>query len=190
MADDRIISRLIHGDRSVFDELFVLMYDALCQYSFSIVKSDHDAEDIVQEVFITLWIGRSELGVHTNLRSYLYRAVRNRSIDFLRKTVTRSNIIEHAARISETDQRVDLVYPAESEEMKLKKLTILVSEEAGNLPERCREIYFLKYRDGFTMQEISDILEITPKTVEMRLRDAILILREKLHGNILDQFED
>lgn len=190
MADDFNISRLIHGDRSVFDELFVLMYDVLCQYSFSIVKSDHDAEDIVQEVFITLWMGRSELSIHTNLRAYLYRAVRNRSIDFLRKTATRSNLIEHAAIISETDYQVNLEYPTETEELKLKKLANLVTFEADKLPERCREIYFLKHRDGFTILEISEILEMSQKTVEMRLRDAILILREKLQGNILNQFDD
>lgn len=185
MNDDQIISRIIHGDKSIFDELFVQLYDVLCQYSFSIVKSEHEAEDIVQEVFINLWSGRSKLDIQTNLRAYLYRSVRNQSIDALRKKATRNNIIEQIAQSDNAEYKISYVHPSESVDDEIKRLSILVANEAEKLPDRCREIYFLKHRDGLTIIEISEILDLSQKTVEMRLRDALIILRNKLRGRII-----
>lgn len=79
------LDKLRKGDQKSYEQLYHDLYPSLLLFAKKYVGDDAQSEDIVQEVFITLWNNASQLSIHTSLKSYLYSAVRNAAINFLEK---------------------------------------------------------------------------------------------------------
>jgi RNA polymerase sigma factor (sigma-70 family) len=96
---------LREGDKKAFEELFDTNYQALCRYAYSILKDGVEAEDMVQRVFCKIWDKRSELEIHTSIKSYLYRIVHNECLNYVQQQANRAVIntefFNSAAKISD-----------------------------------------------------------------------------------------
>ena len=67
-----------------FEQLFKVQYQPLCAFAFGILKDEDVSEEIVQEVFVKLWAGRESMEITTSIKSYLYSAVRNSSLNTIK----------------------------------------------------------------------------------------------------------
>jgi RNA polymerase sigma-70 factor (family 1) len=169
--DIGFIRKLKSGNKKCFENLFLNTYQPLCDYALSITKSIEDAEGAVQDVFTALWICRSTLDEDTNIKAYLFKSVKNRSLD----------ILQHKRIREKYKDQLTAMYESTSDETEFNSNIIKrVREEVENLPEKCKIVYLLHRRDGLTYTEIAQVLEISVKAVEARMSKALNILRTNL----------
>lgn len=173
-ANDRELQqRLRAGDEGAFDSLFRTHYPHLVRMGESIVRERSLAEEIAQEVMLELWRRRESLQVEQGFRAYLIRATRNRALNYVRhqQVVTR----ESAAAALETRS-----FPSGEDDMLTGELETAIREAIDQLPEKAREVFQLSRDQGLKYLEIASALDISVKTVEKRMGQALAHLRDRL----------
>lgn len=154
--------------------MFLTYYTPLCKFVRHYVKVTEVAEELVQDVFTRVWEIRCGWNPHNAMKSYLYKAARNRALDYLKHRKVREKY---------EGEEVDLIaFPARSldDELELKDFLSAAQEAIEQLPERCRLVYLLHHQDEFTYSEIAALLDISVKTVETHMVRALKILRRRL----------
>lgn len=175
---DRLVARVRAGDQAALGTIFRLFVLPLSAFAYRSVQSRDTAAELVQDVFYRIWRGHAKWEVEGSLKAYLYRATRNRVLDYIkhekveRRWVERS-VREHAADIARPHAPGD-------EAMEIQDQVAAVERALGELPERRRLVFVLRWRDGLSHQEIAHRMGVTVKTVENQLTRAIHALREKL----------
>ena len=162
--------------------LFNELYSPLCQYCMSLVGEKETAEDIVQEQFVYIWENRKRLGNIQLLKLYLYKAVKNKSINHLKKQFSRVTKYD-TENIAESYLTGNLPDPEEI--LKNKELGHMLNKAFAQLPEKCRIIFTMKKVGELTNKEIANKLNISVKTVENQMTIAF----RKLIGYISDHWK-
>lgn len=157
-----------------FNELFDLYYEELCKIVFPILKDAHDAEDVVQDVFVKVWLRREELIVTTNYKAYLYKAVVFRALDHLRKKRTSSRVREELKIIHNKD------YQNADSSLEEKQLLEAIDSVVEKMPENMRVIFHLSRFSNLKNREIAEQLRISIKTVESNISKALKLLHQHL----------
>ena len=171
---DTLIMRVIDDDDyDAFQLLFQRMYVPLCQFCIRFVRSPEVAEELVSDVFYTIWKNRSRLIV-SSPKAYLFTSVRNKGFDHLRKIKK----MVHCDLDKATHLPADV---ADSQElMVLKELTHHAEESIAKLPKQCRLVYELSRDQGLKYKEIATILQVSVKTVETQMGRALKHLRNSI----------
>lgn len=161
-----------HLSKKEFTSLFTL----LVKVAYKFTKDETIAEDIVQDVFLKVLQKNNSTVLRAKLSTYLYRAVINESIDYLRKNnKTVKEPLHDVHMASFNNEEPNEVYWEYME----TRVKLAVSE----LPEKCREIFIMSKIQGLKYQEIANELEISIKTVENQMGKAYKILRDKLKSD-------
>lgn len=168
------VARLRAGDREAFETVFRAYYPRLADYAVGLVRSRDVAEDVVQEVFVALWTQRERLTTPDNLAGYLYRSVRNRSLNQIRH---KRMVTDWQARQAAEDSPVA---PAADKEAQNTEILEAVRHAVAQLSPRCREVFELSRDRGLTYPEIATTLGISIKTVETLMGRALKGVRERL----------
>lgn len=168
------VERLRAGDRDAFEAVFRAYYPRLADYAVGLVRSRDTAEDVVQEVFVALWTQRERLTTPDNLAGYLFRSVRNRSLNQIRH---RRMVTDWQARQAAEESPVAAPADKEAEN---SEILAAVREAATHLSPRCREVFELSRDRGLTYPEIAATLGISIKTVETLMGRALKGVRERL----------
>lgn len=166
--DGRIKRGLIGGRPSSIDELFMAYADGLFGFALSITGRKTDAEDAVQNVFLRLVRNSQSLKDIQNLKAYLYRAVRNESIN-LKKRVNR-------------EIPGDPILELETEDPGFEEKTAL-DDALRTLPPEQMEVIVLRIYRKMNFREIGEILDISQNTVVSRYRYGLKALRKNLGVN-------
>jgi len=162
------------NDVADFEKLFKSHYSQLCSYANLFLNDPDASEDIVQEVFFKLWKNRAELSINTTIKSYLFRAVRNGCL----------NVIDHLSIrdaykvFNEEDINRSQENPID--ETVVSELEQRIKETIDQLPTERRKIFILSRYEGLKYREIAEQLNISVKTVENQMYQALRFLREKL----------
>jgi RNA polymerase sigma-70 factor (ECF subfamily) len=164
------------GDERAFRHIFDVYYEDLCRFAIKYVDSKEQTEDLVQDVFLNIWERRDAWTVRQSLKAYLYRAVRNRALNHIRRRGTVQNAKVHVRHLLEETASV----PTASDSLREKELHEAAEDAINQLPERRRTAFLLHRRNDFTYKEVAEIMEITPKTVENHIGRALKTLRKKL----------
>ncbi|MCC5941962.1 MAG: RNA polymerase sigma-70 factor [Balneolaceae bacterium] len=170
--DTAFLLKLKKGNKKVFEALFLSTYESLCDYSVSITNSKEDAEGAVQDVFASIWQFRSTLDTTVNIKAFLYKSVKNRSLDICRHKDVRQKYQDQIKALYQSAEPGDTNTTV--------RLIKRVREEVENLPEGAKIVYLLHRRDGLTYNEIAQVLGISVKTVESRMTKALKMLRTNL----------
>lgn len=169
--EQELLLLLRTGGEDAIKRIFNHYYIDLCTYADSILKDKYAAEEVVEELFITLWIKSKEIKILTSLESYLYRSVHNKSISYQKKIGTREKKYEKffAEEISEfySDESNHQIASLITKEIEDRANTIL-----SELPEKCREIYELNRYENMSYPEIAEKLNITVGTVKTQMSRA------------------
>lgn len=153
--------------------MFLAYYVPLCRYVLHYVRSVEAAEELVQDLFARIWELRQDWKPNSSLKAYLYRAARNRSLDYLKAAKVRTSYLE--AESFDIPERMTL-----EDELHGKDFQSDTIKAIQELPDRCRLIYTLHRQDGVTYAEIASLLDISVKTVEAQMGRALKILRRRL----------
>ena len=161
------------GDVASFEALFHAYCQDLIRFACRFTRDTPVAEDIVQEVFLRVWRDRSRLAPAANVKAYLYAAVRNESLNYLRHAEVEARSAPElalAARPVKTPE----------DERSAKAAAASVYAAVARLPERRRLIFRMNRFDHLTYAEIAQVLEISIKTVETQMGRALAFLRAEL----------
>ena len=158
----------IHDDDKAFESLFYLLNAPLIKFCMMYIHQKEAAEDIVSDVFVKCWLSRKNLVEVQNLDTYLFVAVKNQSLNYIKKY---SNI--HLVQIEETNEikLVNTFNP--QEELEKKELVFKMEQAIASLPQQCRIIFRLIKEDGLKYKEVAEILDISPRTVQTQLFRAM-----------------
>ncbi len=170
--EQTIFEELKKGNEQAFEQLFKRYYQALCSYASQLLQDDDAAEEIVQDFFVKFWEKRNSITIETSLKNYLFRSVKNLSLNRIKHEKIK---IQHAQHVISEAEMND--YDAHFLEVDLKKD---IEESIAALPEKRREIFRLSREDGLKYREIAEKLNLSVKTVEAQMSLAIKTLRDKL----------
>lgn len=171
--EQELIVSLQRGSMDAFTSFFQTYSQKLYHFSYSYLKSETDAEDLVQEVFLKLWENRSGLKTGTSFQSYLFTIAFNS----IRKSFNKKALHEKF--------RIDLFESLASEnpsiemqsdfEALILKLDALIDQ----MPARRKEIFLKRKKEGKSVREIASDLNISPKTVENQITEAMKNLKDE-----------
>jgi RNA polymerase sigma-70 factor (ECF subfamily) len=132
------------------------------------VKVKEAAEEIVEDLFVSVWNRRSTITSISNLKVYLYIAVKNHCLNYIRR--------KKDIRIIDLDQldagSTTLQHNPE-DIMVASELLQLINKAIHELPPKCRIVYKLVKEDGLTYKEVAEVLDISPRTVENHIAAAV-----------------
>lgn len=173
--DHQSFESLKKGDTLGLRKLFDRYYVALSRFAYQYVRNHEEAEEIVGDVFFTIWSNRHSVEIHTQVRAYLYICVRNASLARVR---TRQPLFEDIEDVLHRSQFIDVHGP--EQKLEFAELSTQINQAVNLLPPRCRQVFILSRYDGFRYKEIGELLGLSEKTVENHLVKALAILRDSL----------
>jgi RNA polymerase sigma-70 factor (family 1) len=176
--DDFFVSVAQADDYQAFEKIYNHTYQFLCTLAARMVKSRELAEEIVDDVFCTLWSNRKKIVINTSFKAYLATSVRNRSLDAVRKMRT--------TKILELDTASDIPckQSVADETLFLQELNLSIESAIASLPTQCRAIFLLSREQGLMYKEIAELLKISIKTVDTQMGRALKHLRSLVRPTI------
>lgn len=160
---------------TAFEKVFKSHFKSLHSYAYTIVKDDMAAEEMVQNVFCKIWERKGQLDIETSLTAYLYRAVYNESLNYIKHQKVKMAYQAHA-----TYQMNQQHTETASKKILLGDLEQNLRKAMSELPEQCRTIFQMSRFEELKYQEIANKLGISIKTVENQMGKALKLLRSKL----------
>ncbi|WP_194530377.1 RNA polymerase sigma-70 factor [Zobellia roscoffensis] len=169
--DSEFLKGVKEDDNSSFKAIYEKYSRDLFVYAYNIIKEKTVCEDIIQEVFISLWAKRKTTTI-TSLKPYLFQAVKFqifnhfRNNKFSREDLTRLNIIDVSMNVSQ--------------KLEYSELDQIIRDHVAKLPKRCRHIFVLSRYHHKSNKEIADELEISVQAVKNQISKALAFLRNNL----------
>jgi RNA polymerase sigma-70 factor (family 1) len=167
--------QVANGDTHAFTELFHYYNARLFPFARRMTKSDSIAEEIVQEVFLRLWVNREKVAAMDNPGAWLFLVASNLSLTHLRNAVNTAVKLAGAFRHPGA-----MVTEALLEELDGKEMARLVEAAVQQLPPKRQQIFRLSRQQGLTHQEIAEKLALSSNTVKDHLVLALKSIREYL----------
>ena len=174
--DFLFVEKLKKGDYNAYTLLMNNYYKNLCGYANLFTKDPSKSEDIVQNVFVKLWVYRKKVDSNIPIKRYLHKSVYNEFIDQYRKNKSVISLEEKHLKAINT--------VIDNNSFDIEKLMIRVNDEIEKLPEKCKRVFILNKKEGLTHDEIAEYLQISIKTVEGHITRAFKILNQKLGKKI------
>lgn len=175
-TDDELIPLLNKGDEAAFTEMYDRYWEKMASYAFRLTRSEEEAADIVQEIFVSLWNRREMLEVKGTLVSYLIKSTRNLSLRYIERNITKHDFLE---RLSATMQHALAEF---DDPISLKQLQEHIDGRVEKLPSKMREIYILSREEQLSHREIAQKLGIAETTVKKQINNALKILSNSMNG--------
>ena len=169
VEEKRLLLALSQGQKKSFDTLFKKYYPVLCAYAGRIVEQK-DAEEIVQEIMIWVWENHANLNIETSLSQYLFKMTYNRSLNLIAKK-------EATARAETNFYTIHQQLPKDFHPWQIEELSRKIEKAIANLPESYRTAFIMHRFKGMSYKEIAEILQVSPKTVDYRIQQALKQLR-------------
>ncbi|MEX2573167.1 MAG: RNA polymerase sigma-70 factor [Balneolaceae bacterium] len=184
IRDHRLINEIRWGSKSAFEQLFFDYYYPLCRFALKLTGCSELARDIVQDVFFKLWKNRETWNIQSSLQAYLYKAVRNQGLSVMEKQdswemlIDDYNIQIREEPEEETFAEEDFDFPvAGRQDILVHRIWMIVDQ----MPPQRKTVFELHRKHGLMYAEISQVMDIAPKTVENHMAKALQDLRDKLH---------
>lgn len=174
-SEEGLIRGIHNKDRRTFTYVYELHFQGLVLAADRYVKEPGIAKELVQDVFIRIWEQPSLLNENGSLRAYLYKAVINHALNYIKRE---KNIARHHNLIAETLTDSYLETLQEEQELKVE-----IYRAVEQLPTQCRKVFKMSRFEGLKYREIASDLKISEKTVENHIVHALKLLRETLLQN-------
>ena len=159
------------GDHLAFQELYRRCWETLLNTAFKTLDSIEEAEEIVQDLFITLYVNRNSLQINTTLEGYLKTALKRKVLNLYRS----KHVHEKYLKSILTENRLEFYTPYHA--LQAKELSKRVEVSTQKMPEKCREVFILSRIENLSNKTIAEKLSISISTVEKHIGKAIRILK-------------
>lgn len=172
--DEDIILELLKGsDQKAFKRLFYYYAEPLRSFISYFIHDPESSEELVLDIFMSLWENRFSLKIHTSLKAYLFQSARNKVISYFRTKKEQCYLLEMPD--------FDLGQENETSFLGIKELSVLIEEAVSLLPDRCRQIFLKSRIELLSNKEIVEQMHISEKTVENQITIALKKIRKFLN---------
>ncbi|WP_200978258.1 RNA polymerase sigma factor [Echinicola sp. 20G] len=180
---DKIFPEGIRSNYSSLKDLFYTYHKKLVYYAMQIVGDQSLADDLVQEVFIHVsqWPESHFFREEDHIRNYLYKAVKNQSINALK------DLKKNASKMEELDPEA-VQGPTALHRLIQSEIVSMVYEAMKSLPEGCRTVAELSYLEGKSNKEVADILGVTVNTVKTQKQRSLKLLKLRIDPEVFTLF--
>ena len=168
-----LLKLVANGDETAFSTLLKVHWFHIYHYAVGFLKSPESAEEFTQDVFVRLWQNREKLADVKSFSDYLFIVSRNLLFTRLKKRVATGVPIEDL-HLLETTLLPDQQFSA-------KELSEIIARAIGRLPPQQKTVFQYVYHDKFSYEEISEIMQISKRTVRFHRAAAIAYLRSYIH---------
>jgi len=167
------------GDEAAFREIFHEYNARLFPFVIKVTESEDAAREILQEVFLRLWLHRKQVAVMDNPAGWLYRVANNLALSHLRNKATSYRHLKDYGMI----QAMQTAQELNGTEMSInaRDTAQIIKDAIVRLPEKRREIYCLSREEGLGLQEIAELLHLSPNTVKNQLVAANRQVQQYVH---------
>jgi RNA polymerase sigma-19 factor, ECF subfamily len=167
-----LLDQVAQGDESAFRIVFDHYRDAIYAFALKVTRHGSIAEEIVQDVFVKIWINRTGLADIRNFADFLYIIARNHTFNSLRSLARERKL--------NIDSTADLQITGVSTEAIIvqRDYDRLLLQAVAQLPPQQRLVYTLGRQQGLSREEIAAQLNIAPGTVKVHMAQALKTLRE------------
>lgn len=183
-----LIKKSQRGDVEAFEELIRDYKKVAYNIALKLLKNKEDAEDISQEALIKVFRSIDRFNMKSTFKTWLYRIVVNTCLDFKRKKSLKTYSLDETIKTEESEIKKQIVDNSNNPDIVLEKNidSKMVLEAVHNLDEDFKTIIILRDIQGFSYQEISEILTCNEGTVKSRLNRA----RKKLKTMLEVKFKE
>jgi RNA polymerase sigma-70 factor (ECF subfamily) len=171
---EELIRRLKNEDKSAVDELFNYYYPRLYHFSKSILKIENEIDDILQEVFVKIWLNRHKIGNADTFNSWVFTITKNEVLNLIRNNI-RDNTFKDALFLHSVGEEYQTQNPMEYDEIKSS-----IDKIVAALPEKRQQVFILSRTEGLSNKEIAQQLNISEKTVEDHITHAIRQIKHSM----------
>ena len=172
ITDEVLFEKIQAGDVKAFDILFMRYYPLLCAYAKQFVDFD-DGQEIVQDVMVWFWENSSMQVIESSPKNYLFRAVKNRCLTLINRNELKQRVVSSMYENLQSQYEDPDFYIVE-------ELTRNIENALSRLPETYREAFEMNRFQSMTYNEIAEKLNVSSKTVDYRIQQALKLLRVEL----------
>lgn len=173
---DTLFRLLLEGREEAFDAIYDEYAIPLLNAAYKRLRSKEEAKEVVQEVFISLYLKKNDIRHAGNLAGYLFTALRNRILDIIRADLLHTTHHHQMGLLQEKHADIE-------NQLEQKELETMLHKAIGLLPDKCREAFLLSRYEGLSHKEVAQQLNISVNTVEKHIGKALRLLRLQLGGN-------
>jgi RNA polymerase sigma-70 factor (ECF subfamily) len=181
--EEAILQKItLQNDYKAFEVLFKHYYQRLCNYALRVVPSPEVAEEVVSDVFFKFWKNRASIVIQSSLGAYLFRAVKNQALDYLKLKSNQHLRLDDVLPFWEQSEDKSSENPENT--LLYQELDRELAAAIEALPPQCKIIFKYSRDEGLKYKEIAEALHISIKTVETQMGRALKSIREALHKYI------
>jgi RNA polymerase sigma-70 factor (family 1) len=158
----------VYEDEAAYKELFFILFNSLTHFATGILQSKEVAEEVVSDVFVSIWTDRANLNAIDDLQLYIFIAVKNNSIHKAKQLHKRTTV-----SIDEIDVEMESIYQTPEERVLSTESLSRIETAMNSLPQRARLILKLAKEDKMRYKDIAALLNISVKTVDNQLAIAL-----------------
>ncbi|MBL1409028.1 RNA polymerase sigma factor [Sphingobacterium faecale] len=177
ISDSQLLDMLIESDQMAYTEIYSRYSKSIYVFVLRRLSDVDESQDIVQDIFLSLWNRRSTIRISGTLSSYLLTAARNKIIDTINRQKLADRYLDSFHRfLSNTVENTDYL-------IRHNELNTLIEDEISKLPAKMREVFELSRKASKTRKEIALELGISEQTVKSHMQHALKILKNTLGLN-------
>lgn len=169
-----LILRLKSGDIGSYELLFRRYYPTFFSFVFSMVKNRHTTEDIVQNVFMKVWLHRDTLNENLSMHNFLYVLSKREVLNHFR---SKYNLVHLSDKPLETGRTVNDV----EERCAVSELDAMLQRIVECMPEKRRQVFVMSRMQHLTNREIAERLNLSVRTVDHHIELALKEIRIRMY---------
>lgn len=174
LSDVDLVQLVKQGDAAAYTVIYNRYFEELYVHAHNRLRDKEEAQDVLHELFASIWNKRSELKIKSSLAAYLYTAVRNRVMDVI------SHQQVETKYVSSLQHFLDHGYCVTDHQVRERQLAALIEKGIADLPPKMREVFELSRKHEMSHKEIAAQLNLSEQTVRTQVKNALKILRLKL----------
>lgn len=172
------IDRMRAGDDEALGAIFRTTYGELCAYARTFVQSPAAAEDVVEDMFLKLWIDRAAIQVRTSVKSYLYAAVRNRALNHLKRQQLEARYVDPLP--DEPEQLTQGAVSDTEDRVNTAEMLAIVRAAIESLPPRTKQAFTLYSQHDMRYADVARVMGISVRTVEHQIAKALRTISSRV----------
>lgn len=180
MTDEQsILKRLKAGDMAAIDDIYKRYSRKLYSFSYALLKDHDQSEDLVQDVFVTLWEKREQINPEFRFENYLLTICYNSIRKFFRKKSIENKVKDYLLK------NLPESIPETSNTVLCNELIDLVDSAVDKLPPKRKLVFKLSRQENMQIKAIAETMSISPRTAESHLTKALGFIRQELEKTTL-----
>lgn len=180
LREEKLISDLKNGNKYALEHLYHEHYFSLCTYAIGLVGDTEAGQDIVSEFYCFLWEHRKQINIKESLKSYLFKSIRNRCLNYLKHQKTIQKFKNESESLGAQIDEINLEFLKKNRELEKIDISERIQTAVDELPDQARVIFKLKRQEGRTYAQISKELKISVNTIRTQMSRALSRLRKAL----------